>query len=184
MGRKKQSVREDMLVSALQLFWERGFADTSMQELETVTGVNKAGIYAEFKSKLNLFLSALRFYLEKREGLGILVKNPLGLSNIRKFLEVGETCLEGQRGCFAVNSMRETHILPAEAVDIIEKSQSEIRQLIAANLRAVRPQGDVDALSDLAMTFFSGLCIEQNLPRDPKVTRRKVRRFIKVLEAI
>jgi hypothetical protein len=37
-----------------------GFADTSLQDLERATGVNKSGLYAEFQTKKDLFLACLR----------------------------------------------------------------------------------------------------------------------------
>lgn len=184
MGRKKQFERTDVLKAALRLFWEKGFADTSLQDLERVTGVNKSGLYTEFHDKLDLFLCALRFYFESRNGRTLLAQKPLSYANIRRFLEIGEVPLAGCRGCFAVNSMREVRILPPEAIEIIEESQSTLRRLLIANIRASRPEADAVALADLTMTFFSGLCIEQNLPHDPKRTKRQVKRFMKILEQV
>jgi TetR/AcrR family transcriptional regulator, copper-responsive repressor len=170
------------LRAALKLFWEKGYADTSLQELEKVTGVNKSGLYSEFSDKLDLFLNALRFYLANRNGREILSSKPLGFANIQKFLEISDMSIDGCRGCFSVNSMREVRILPKEAVEIIEERQAEIRKLLVTNIRAARSDADAAALADLTLTFFSGLCIEQNLPRSPEQTKRQVRRFMKMLE--
>lgn len=183
MGRKKLFVRDEVLRAALQVFWRKGYADASLHDLEEATGVNKSGLYSEFANKLELFLAALRHYLEHRGAQPLLRRQPLGLRNLRSFLEIGEACTFNCRGCFSVNSMRELNILPREAVVILEKSQSDLRSLVAENIRAASPEADAGALADLVMTFFSGLCIEQNLPRDPKVTRRRVRGFLKLLEA-
>lgn len=183
MGRKRTFERDEILKGALKLFWEKGYAETSLHELEAVTGVNKSGLYSEFDGKFDLFLSALRHYLGRRGARAILGKEPLGLANIRKFLEIGETYIEGCRGCFSINSMREVRILPSEAIEIIEDSQAHLKRLVMANIRAARPDADSKGLADITMTFFSGLCVEQNLPRDPHETRRKVLRFMKVLES-
>ena len=43
--------REGVLEKALPVFWKHGFADASLQELETATGVNKSGLYSEFSGK-------------------------------------------------------------------------------------------------------------------------------------
>ena len=43
----------------MPVFWRRGFADTSLHELEQATGVNKSGLYAEFKDKEDLFVQSL-----------------------------------------------------------------------------------------------------------------------------
>ena len=48
---------------ALPVFWKRGFADASLHELEVATGVNKSGLYFEFKDKeLLKGLAELEYY--------------------------------------------------------------------------------------------------------------------------
>jgi hypothetical protein len=49
MGRRKNFTREAVLEKALPVFWRVGFAEASLHELEQATGVNKSGLYAEFK---------------------------------------------------------------------------------------------------------------------------------------
>jgi AcrR family transcriptional regulator len=51
MGRPKNFSREGVLEKALPVFWKHGFADTSLQDLEKATGVNKSGLYVEFADK-------------------------------------------------------------------------------------------------------------------------------------
>jgi TetR/AcrR family transcriptional regulator, copper-responsive repressor len=71
MGRPKAFSREDVLEKALPLFWNRGFADASLHELERATGVNKSGLYSEFEDKGDLFVQSLRYYLENLENKGV-----------------------------------------------------------------------------------------------------------------
>jgi TetR/AcrR family transcriptional regulator, copper-responsive repressor len=40
-----------VLEKAIRVFWKRGFPDTSVQDLERATGVNKSGLYSEFRDK-------------------------------------------------------------------------------------------------------------------------------------
>src|SRR5277367_3480396 len=116
MGRPKNFSREDVLRKAIPLFWERGFADTSVQDLEKATGVNKSGLYSEFASKEEIFLESLKYYLSLRNG-NILRQEPLGWGNIINFLH--QSCPAGSNaGCLAIYSMRELPIVPGEAHDI------------------------------------------------------------------
>jgi hypothetical protein len=55
MGRPKNFNREGVLEKALPVFCRRGFADASLHQLEMATGVNKSGLYSEFKDKEDLF---------------------------------------------------------------------------------------------------------------------------------
>jgi AcrR family transcriptional regulator len=51
MGRPKNFSREEVLAKAMTVFWTHGFSDTSLQDLERATGVNKSGLYTEFRDK-------------------------------------------------------------------------------------------------------------------------------------
>jgi hypothetical protein len=64
---------------------------------------NKSGLYAEFKSKVKLYLECLGYYLDGRDGTGFLAVEPLGWDNIQRFLEEGPIRTRRQRGCFAVS---------------------------------------------------------------------------------
>src|SRR5271155_3290929 len=119
MGRPKNFSREGVLEKALPLFWKHGFADASLQELEKATGVNKSGLYAEFSGKEELFLESLSLYLDRLPARGLLIAEPLGWHNIEQFLKFGPGNIEGQKGCFAVSSMRELAILPPAAIEIL-----------------------------------------------------------------
>jgi hypothetical protein len=70
-----------------------------------------------------------------------------------------------QKGCFAVSSMREFAILPPEAVGIISRSRSKLKQLIARNIdiEVERQKMKADSLAELVLTFFTGLSMEHNL---------------------
>ena len=87
--------------------------------------------------------------------------------------KVGPCSLEGQKGCFAVSSMREFPILPPEAVGIITRSRSKLKQLIAKNIEVERPKMNADSLAELVLTFFTGLSMEHNLSSSrPSIVRK------------
>jgi AcrR family transcriptional regulator len=165
MGRPKNFSREGVLEKALPVFWRRGFAEASLHQLEVATGVNKSGLYSEFKDKEDLFMQSLQYYLESLEKKGLLTAEPLGWNNIERFLKMGPCSTEGQKGCFAVSSMREFAILPPEAVGIITRSRSKLKRLIAKNIEVERPKMDADSLAELVLTFFTGLSMDLQFPR-------------------
>jgi hypothetical protein len=47
--------------------------------------------------------------------------------------------------------MREFPILPPEAVSIITRSRSKLKQLIAENIEVERPKMNADSLSELVL---------------------------------
>jgi AcrR family transcriptional regulator len=175
MGRPKTFSREEVLQKALPVFWKHGYADTSVQELERATGVNKSGLYAEFAGKEDLFLQSLRYYLDTRQRRGLLTVQPLGWENIERFLKFAPSNVEGQKGCFSTSSLRELAILPPEATSIVAESRARLKQLLAENVAAADPKPGMapEEVAELVLTFFTGISTEQNLnPARAAITRR------------
>jgi AcrR family transcriptional regulator len=184
VGRPKNFSREGVLEKALPVFWSRGFADASLQDLEQATGVNKSGLYAEFEGKGDLFVQSLLYYLENIEKKGLLTTKPLGWRNVERFLNLALNNLDGQKGCFAVNCMRESAILPPEAVASIARSGSKTKQLMAKNIEVEHPKMDADALAELVLTFFTGLCMEHNLSSSRSSIARKIDNLMDVVRSL
>jgi len=178
MGRHKKFSREDLLTKAIPVFWKHGFADTKIEDLEKVTGVNKSGLYSEFSSKEEIFVESLKHYLKQRDG-SILQKKPLGWHNIRNFLKV--SCPAGKEGgCFAIYSIRDLSIVPEEAHKILSSSREGLKNLIQQNLIAEWVK-DSDELATVILTFFTGICLEQNLGRKRAGAIRQIDLFLKRL---
>ena len=184
MARPRNFSREGVLEKALPVFWKHGFSDASLQELEKATGVNKSGLYAEFSGKEELFLESLRFYLDRLPSLRFLVAEPLGWHNIEQFLKLGPGNTEGQKGCFAISSMRELAILPPAAIDILGRNRVQLKQLIAKNIEAENPKLAVHDLAGMVMTFFAGLSVEQNLKSTRASIVRKVDNLMQILRSL
>jgi AcrR family transcriptional regulator len=184
MGRPKNFTRDAVLEKALLVFWRRGFADASLHELELATGVNKSGLYAEFKDKEDLFMQSLQYYLESLEKKGLLTTEPLGWNNIERFLKMGPCSMDGQKGCFAVSSIRELAILPPETVGIITRSRNKLKQLIAKNIEVESPRMTADALAELVLTFFTGLSMEHNLNSSRPSILRKIDDLMNIVRTL
>ncbi|MGB0122245.1 MAG: TetR/AcrR family transcriptional regulator, partial [Silvibacterium sp.] len=113
-----------------------------------------------------------------------LTKQPLGWTNVESFLKV---CYGswGQKGCFSVNSMREFADLPPKARQIMVASVMKAHQLLIDNLAAARgARDDNDSLAGLVITFFSGICLEQNLGPDRARITKKIDTFMRLIRAI
>src|SRR4030088_361971 len=60
---KPSATRDRLIESARYLFWERGFAGTSMADLLAHAGVNSGSFYHFFESKEALLRAVLETYL-------------------------------------------------------------------------------------------------------------------------
>jgi AcrR family transcriptional regulator len=184
MGRPKQFSRHGVLEKALPVFWRHGFADTTLQELELATGVNKSGLYAEFDSKEDLFLESLRYYIEDQGKRGLLTAQPLGWRNIERFLRLGPGNSEGRKGCFCVNSMRDLSILPPRAAALVAQHIAHLKHLAVQNIDAERTSMGAESIADMVLTFFTGLSMEHNLEQNRALVLRKIRRFMQVIQSL
>jgi AcrR family transcriptional regulator len=184
IGRPKHFNRAEVMEKSIPVFWEHGFADTSLADLEAATGVNRSGLYTEFRDKEDLFLASLGHYIQTSGLTDMLATKPLGWANVERYLKLGLACWIGQKGCFSVSSMREMAILPQEARLIVEKSMKPIRRLHISNIEAENTTMDASSLADMAMTFFSGLSIEQTLASNRQSGLKRIEVFMQVMRAL
>jgi len=115
MSRPKEYDREEVLAKITELFWEKGFEATSINEIVARTGLNKHSLYNEFGDKEKLFLLCIDEYVNKsiKELGDILTKKPLGLSNIEAFFDnrVAYAASGACKGCLLINSVTEKETL-------------------------------------------------------------------------
>ncbi|MET0063378.1 MAG: TetR/AcrR family transcriptional regulator [Candidatus Thiodiazotropha endolucinida] len=62
-GRKRTFEKSDALDKAMRVFWEHGYAGTSVSDLTEVLGINKPSLYSAFGNKEQLFTTALEHYM-------------------------------------------------------------------------------------------------------------------------
>jgi AcrR family transcriptional regulator len=184
MGRTKQFSRTGVLEKALPVFWRHGFADTSLQELERATGVNKSGLYAEFDGKEDLFLESLRYYLDEQNKRGLLTAKPLGWRNVERFLRLGPGTAEGRKGCFCVNSMCDLSILPPPVAALVAQHMSHLKDLLARNIEAEGTRMEAASIADMVLTFFAGLSMQHNLEQNRASVLRTIHRFMEVIQSL
>ena len=179
MGRTRLFSRDEVLDDAIQIFWKQGFKDTSLLDIERATGVNKSGLYSEFKDKDDLFTAGLKRYLVTTKVLEILDREPVGWGNLRDFLLIGIRC-KGQPGCWVSNSLREFPTLPKSARTTIESHLAKVRQALERNLSAVECLLAPEDAADVVLNFNGGLALKMNLGRVEGV-ERQVELFLSLL---
>ncbi len=147
MNRPREYCREEVLKTATELFWEKGFEGTSMNELVQQTLLNKHSMYSEFGDKEGLFLACLDYYVnEITKELGkILTRQPLGLNNIEAFFKKRvEYAASGNcHGCLIVNLVTEQQIVSAKINDRIQSILIANETRIYDCLKAAQKNGEI-----------------------------------------
>jgi len=109
MPRKKQFDPEMALQQAMELFWERGYEATSIQNLLDRLGINRFSLYDNFQGKKALYHAALDRYsaIQVAPLLQDMLDGPGGLSSVHGYFHRVLVHLSGPAGwwgCFMVNA--------------------------------------------------------------------------------
>ena len=112
MPRPKSFDPDRVLDAAMRLFWEQGYASTSISELTDAMGINKFSLYSTFGDKRAVFLACLDRYSVQVVGalLSDLEAGDAGLGEIRAYFEMivhGATHPQECHGCLMTNTAAE-----------------------------------------------------------------------------
>jgi TetR/AcrR family transcriptional regulator, copper-responsive repressor len=170
-GRPRAFEPETALTRAMDVFWQDGFAATSLDDLSAATGLNRPSLYGTFGDKRALYLRAYRQYRKRvNEEFAPLfqARAPLRAKLRRILLAALELYLsgeEGPRGCFTVLTTSsdavadpEVRALVAEAIDSTDRAFG--RLFADARAAGELPAGaDPRALARLASATIHTLSI-------------------------
>ena len=110
MGRKKSYDRSEAAERALHTFWEKGYQQTSLRDLEVATGVNRYGLYDSFTDKEGLFRECIDDYASQvAEGLEEMSAQGMDglMAMIGRFAEPHVDDKSCKHGCLIVTSLLE-----------------------------------------------------------------------------
>src|SRR5271154_3309398 len=108
IGRPRGFDRDAALETAMLLFWRKGFAATSMNDLCEAMGIGSPSLYAAFGSKEALYLEAVEYYVRTQgpPGWGKLAEGTTARAGIEKLLTAWTETLPKSRatpaGCMAL----------------------------------------------------------------------------------
>ena len=166
MARPRTFNENEVLDRARDLFWKKGFADTSIQDLEKATGLKRTSLYAAFGSKQQLYLKTLAHYqneahrtvveqfgqeVDSLESIRCLLYN-----SIHRALDDRE-----RKGCFLSNAAAERGGNCPETTQYLHQNRTQLTQLFQQQLIRAKSQnkitGDPKALAIYLFTLYSGL---------------------------
>jgi TetR/AcrR family transcriptional repressor of nem operon len=162
MPRKPNFDRNDLIERARDLFWKRGWAGTSLKDLETVLQMKPGSFYAAFGSKEALFALAMEKYVsDGRERMAALVQKHGPLQALQRYPElvVGNDDAPA-KACMLSKTLLELHAhkhpLAKEANQHLLRMESNFADLF----ELAQTMGDIDNSHDpksLARRYQSDL---------------------------
>lgn len=170
-GRPRAFDPDAALTQAMDVFWKKGFAATSLDDLSAATGLNRPSLYGAFGDKRALYVQAYRRYREHvRETFTPLFAGPAPLrTKLRRMLlaalELYLSGEDGPRGCFTVLTVSsdaisdpEIRAIVAEAIESIDRGFGRL----FAEARAageLPPEADARRLARMASATVHTLSI-------------------------
>jgi len=150
VGRPRGYERGAVVEAAGDLFWERGYEMTSIDDLEKKTGLDRSSLYHAFGNKHALFEAALRCYVEDNidARLGAMRQADASLATVVSFFtgmaQAFRMDPRTARGCLMVNTIAELGSRDPAAVAAGAAYRDEFREAFAAALSWAAAQGEVD----------------------------------------
>lgn len=135
MGRPRTFDEAAIVERAGRTFWAKGYAATSITDLEAATGLAKGSLYKAFKDKHTLFQLALQRYLTAGcDRLRRCIEEaPTGAEAVAAWIrQAGKMGIEGpQGGCFGTNSTVERGRCDLLARERLLEHERQIERLYA-----------------------------------------------------
>ena len=166
----KQSTRDHIIHTASELFYEKGYNLTGINEIIAESGIAKATLYSHFRSKEELLLA----YLEVRDQelmtniVAFCESKPKGDSRMIAVLEflIPFFNREDFNGCWCLRSMaeipRENEKVRKKIRDGKQKLQAFIQKLVKDNKPAMAPEQHTQ-LSQQLYLLYEGAVGESHL---------------------
>lgn len=168
MARPREFERDVALQQAMQVFWAKGYAAASLEDLCEATGLGRSSLYAAFSDKRRLYLDALRHYQERavaRVGAALDGSAPLKIQLGAFFDDTIASIVSGsgRRGCLIGNAAAEVPTDDPELAAVvragIEKHEAAFREALerARSRGEIGRKADVRALACFLTAGFHGL---------------------------
>lgn len=151
-GRPREFDRDAALDRAMRLFWRKGFADTSLDDLLAAMRIGRSSFYAAFKSKEAAFREALGRYCDimAAEFGGRLLRARTARAFIESMLEipVREARERRANGCLVMNSAAELGQRHAGLRRDVRDSLSIFERLFKQAVLRGQNEGSISAAAD------------------------------------
>ncbi|WP_339489628.1 TetR/AcrR family transcriptional regulator [Pseudomonas sp. EL_65y_Pfl2_R95] len=167
-GRPKSFSPEQALESAMQVFWQRGYEATSLQDLLAATGLSKSSLYQTYPSKQAWFEAAFARYCRNRQELLLELleqsSSPLDYIRSRLIGVLDDDGLDGiPRGCMLVNVANEFSLGQPAVVLLVKNATEGFSRVLSIALKRAQVNGELSAQADCAALGFYLQCVISGL---------------------
>ncbi len=151
---------EDAISRATAVFWDKGYAASSMANLTQAMGINKGSLYNAFGSKKKLFARVLTQYDRNRTQATLKMLNqrhaPLPAIVGMFDIAIERNCANpDNKGCLLVNTALDLPHHDKDIQDIVIASMDEVRGFFAGNIMRGQDNGSISPKLDAKATAYT-----------------------------
>ena len=197
MARKKEFDPQKAIHQAMEVFWQKGYEATSIDDLCQAMDIRRGSLYSTFKDKRSLYIEAVNQYV--RMNYPSELPTAMGMSPLEALQYMFQTMVDDavddkqQRGCFMINTI--TELSNSDDKDIAEIAQlcngnvSKVQQLFVELLTEAQSQGemgenvDLEAKAQFLMNSLMGIRITGMVTRDRIVLENIMREALYTLQS-
>ncbi|MEN3347879.1 MAG: TetR/AcrR family transcriptional regulator, transcriptional repressor for nem operon [Bradyrhizobium sp.] len=181
----RQFDEDEVIATALDVFWRKGLHDATMQDLAAATGVQRGSLYNAYGDKEAIFLRAFDHYAEQfLEAAGNALREGDAASGLRNFFDmiiVNMTDGSPPRGCLTTRTALDAAISTAEVRQRVRDVLTRLEQLVARTISTAprqRSTADANRLARVIVTFTRGLAVMERAGYSRKQLRESAATFI------
>ncbi len=192
MGRPYEFDREKTLSKAMDVFWEKGYKATSIEDLVNHMGIKRGSLYNTFGDKRSLFIAAVEYYGESvtSETIKVLSSPGSPLGNIKKFFDtLAKTPSDRKtRGCLVSNTVVELAPHDEKVAEVVKGILKKIQSAFLECLNRAVTEGelpndtDTTVLSHFLASSTHGLIVTGKSSADPRESKDVVKVILSALE--
>ena len=145
--RTKEFEPDQIAEAAMRVFWERGYAATSVQDLVDGTGLSRSSLYSTFENKQGLYQQALRRYQAVTTANVELLAGPGAVKDlIRQLLtrivedELGDP---QRRGCLVANATLELAGHDEAVAELVAHNFQRLQKALAKLIVRGQQSGEI-----------------------------------------
>jgi TetR/AcrR family transcriptional regulator, transcriptional repressor for nem operon len=186
MPRNKAFSEETALEKAMQVFWKKGYHATSMEDLVTAMGINRASLYDTFGDKKQLYIAALQHFQKdsQRQNTNILTQkagSPRAqlAAILNHQLEQSLQDAE-QKGCMIANATAEMALLDEDVCRFVTQNKCAVEALFEQLIADGQAQGEFfQHISPpygaaFLVNFLNGMRVVAKTKPDPPTMRESL----------
>jgi AcrR family transcriptional regulator len=175
MAGVRQFNETEVLASALELFWSKGYSATSMQDLAQATGVLRGSLYNAYGGKEQIFLRAYdrygqRYLVDARRALD----RPSLSQALDSFLAYAVASMtKGRptRGCLTTKAALDEELsseeIRAALADLLKRLEALLFERLANPGKGERLRVPAEDAAKLLVTMTRGLVVMERVNQRP-----------------